>query len=310
MSATTAGEFPDSSRGSLDMPAWKMMSGHVAAFLVALLFLSSGIWKLTEPILWAKNLEEFLVPTWLSTPGTLALSVGETLAGLLILVPRFRRWGAWLASLLLVVFMIWVGWHYSALAGKDCSCFPIVKRSVGPMFFPEDGAMLLLAVLAGLWARPSQNLGRALGILAAVAVFSGASYGYALAHQTGTKAPDSITVDGQPYNLQHGRVFLFFYDPNCGHCDAAARTMAKFHWKDDVTIIGIPTSMPRFAASFVHDTGIKARTSLDLDLLKKVFPFGDPPYGVALDGGREIGPVPHYDGSEPADTLRKFGFID
>lgn len=307
MSATTAAEFPGR---SVEMPAWKTIAGHVSAVLVAILFLSSGIWKITDPIIWAKNLEEFLVPTWLSTPGTLALATGETLCGVLILIPRFRRWGSWLASLLLVVFMIWVGWHYTALAGKDCSCFPIVKRSVGPLFFPEDGAMLLFAILAGLWARPSSSLRGALAILAAVAVFAGASYGYALSHLTGTKAPDSITVDGQPFSLQHGRIFLFFYDPNCGHCDAAARTMAKFHWKDDVTIIGIPTENPRFAASFVHDTGIKARTSLDLDLLKKVFPFGDPPYGVALDGGREIGPVPHYDGPEPEATLRKLGFID
>jgi uncharacterized membrane protein YphA (DoxX/SURF4 family) len=292
------------------MPAWKSIAGTVAAVLVAILFLSSGIWKILDPIVWAKNLEEFLVPTWLSTPGTLALSVGETLCGVLILIPRFRRWGSWLASLLLVVFMIWVGWHYTALAGKDCSCFPIVKRSVGPMFFPEDGLMLLFAVLAGMWARPSAGLRGAIAVLAAVAVFAGGSYAFALSHQTGTKAPASITVDGQPYSLQHGRVFLFFYDPNCGHCDAAARAMAKLHWKDDVTIIGIPTENPRFAASFVHDTGIKARTSLDLDVLKKIFPFGDPPYGVALDGGREIGPVPHYEGNEPADTLRKLGFID
>jgi uncharacterized membrane protein YphA (DoxX/SURF4 family) len=307
MSATTAAEFPGR---SLTMPAWKTMAGHVAAALIAILFLASGPWKILDPIVWSKNLEEFLVPTWLSTPGTLALAVGETLAGVLILIPRFRRWGAWLASLLLVAFMAWMGWHYTTLVGKDCSCFPIVKRTVGPMFFIGDAVMLLLAILAGIWARPSRGLRGALAILAAIAVFAGVSYGVALSHQTGTKAPDSITVDGQPYSLQHGRIFLFFYDPNCSHCDAAARTMAKFHWKDGVTIIGIPTTMPRFAAAFVRETGINARTSLDLDVLKKVFPFGDPPYGVALDNGREIGPVPHYDGPEPADTLRKLGFIE
>lgn len=307
MSASTALEFPGR---SMEMPAWKSAGGHVAAILVALLFLSSGIWKILDPIVWSKNLEEFLVPTWLSTPGTLALSVSETLAGVLILVPGFRRWGAWLASLLLVAFMVWVGWHYTALVGKDCSCFPIVKRAVGPMFFPEDGAMLLFAIIAGLWVRPPASLRGAVAILAAVAVFAGLSYGVARSHQTGTKAPDTITVDGKPYSLQHGRIFLFFYDPNCGHCDAAARTMARLHWKDDVTIIGIPTTMPRFAAAFVRDTGIKALTSLDLDALKKVFPFGDPPYGVALDNGRETGPVPHYEGAEPEETLRKLGFIE
>ena len=74
--------------------------------------------------------------------------------------------------------------------------------------------------------------------------------------------------------------------------------------------IAIPTQAQRFAAAFLRDTGLKAQTSLDLDPLKKIFPFGDPPYGIALDNGHEIGPVPHYEASEPADTLRKLGFIN
>jgi len=28
------------------------------------------------------------------------------------------------------------------------------------------------------------------------------------------KAPETIAVDGQPYSLEHGKVFLFF-DPEC-----------------------------------------------------------------------------------------------
>jgi hypothetical protein len=68
--------------------------------------------------------------------------------------------------------------------------------------------------------------------------------------------------------------------------------------------------MPQFAASFLHDTKFQALTSNDLDMLKKIFPFGDPPYGVALDNGREQGPVAHYDEPEPAGELRKLGFID
>ena len=86
--------------------------------------------------------------------------------------------------------------------------------------------------------------------------------------------------------------------------------MSKLTWKSDVTIVGIPTQQPRFAAAFLRDTGLKAVTSLDLDMLKKVFPFGDPPYGVLLENGRERVPVAHYEENEPADTLRKAGFID
>ena len=279
-------------------PSWKKIAGTVCAVLTALLFLSSGIWKISDPIGWARNLEHFLVPFWGSTPLTLALATGETLAGVLVLIPAFRRWGAALASLLLVVFMVWIGWHYSKLVGADCSCFPLVKRAVGPMFFVEDGGMLLAAILAGVWAPPARSIGKAAGVLALIAIATGASYGWAFTHLTGTKAPNTITVDGKPYSLQHGHIFLFFYDPNCGHCDAAARGMAKMHWKSDVTIIGIPTEMPRYAAAFVRETGIKALTSLDLQPLKKVFPFGDPPYGVALEDGREIGPVPQYNDND------------
>ena len=292
------------------MPAWKNVVSHIAAALTAVLFLTSGIWKLSDPLGWSRMLEQMLVPVMFSLPFTLMLSVSETAAGVLVLVPRFRRWGALLAGLLLVAFMIYIGFNYSALVGRDCSCFPWVKRAINPAFFAEDGVMLLLAILAGWFARPSQSLKTAALVVAAIALSAGAGYGNQVMRQTGTKAPDSITVEGKPYSLQHGRVFLFFYDPNCSHCDAAARGMAKLHWKSDVTIIGIPTTEAHFAAAFIHDTGLNMKTSLDLEPLKKIFPFGDPPYGVALDNGREQGPVAHYEGSEPVDSLKKLGLIE
>jgi uncharacterized membrane protein YphA (DoxX/SURF4 family) len=293
------------------MANWKAAAGHVAALLVAIIFLSSGIWKMSDPFGWARLMEEFLVPAKFSLALALVLAVTETAGGAMILIPRFRRWGGYLVSALLIAFIAYIGMHYSQLVGKDCSCFPLVKRAVNPMFFVEDGAMLAAALIALFWARPAANFGRALLLTGVIVASTGIIYGAAVMHQTGTKAPDSITADGQPYSLQYGRIFIFFYDPNCGHCDAAARQMSKLNWKSDVTVIGVPTQNPRFAAAFLRDTGLKAKTSLDLDLLKKTFPFGDPPYGVVLDNGHEIGPVPHYEeGSEPADTLRKLGVID
>ena len=67
----------------------------------------------------------------------------------------------------------------------------------------------------------------------------------------------------------------------------------------------------RLAAAFVRETKFDLLTSNNLDELKKIFPFGDPPYGVVLDNGREQGVVAHYEeGGEPAESLRKFGLID
>jgi uncharacterized membrane protein YphA (DoxX/SURF4 family) len=292
------------------MPVWKSSVSHIAAFAVALLFLTAGIWKMTDPFTWARMVEDLRVPYQLSMYATLALAVSETTAGALVLIPRFRRWGASLAALLLVVFMIYIGINYSALLGKECSCFPWVKRTIGPGFFAGDAAMLLAALIAGWWARPSSGLRNAGIVFAVIAACTAASFGFATTRLSGTKAPEVITVDGKPFSLQKGRIFLFFYDPQCSHCEAAAKHMGTYHWKSDVTVIGIPTNMPQWAESFLTDTHFKAKTSLDLALLKKTFPFGDPPYGVFLENGREQAPVPHYDEPEPSETLKKLGLIE
>ena len=169
-----------------------------------------------------------------------------------------------------------------------------------------------MAVLAGWWARSSENLRAALVILGAVAVFGGVSFGVNSTRASGLQAPASITVDGKPFSLQEGKVFLFFYDPTCPHCEAAARKMAKLNWKD-TSIVAVPTDTPQFAASFLHDTGLKAGTSNDLDLLTKTFKFANGPYGVALVRGRQKAAVDvgafEKDG-EPAATLRSLGFVE
>jgi uncharacterized membrane protein YphA (DoxX/SURF4 family) len=297
---------------SVDLPAWKKAIGGVCAVLLAILFFVSGAWKLTDPFFWSQFLVELRMPAALALPGALAVGIGETLGAVLILVPRFRRWGAWLIGFLLVVFMVYIGANYSALVGKDCSCFPMVKRTIGPGFFAGDGAFLLMAILAGMWARTSESIRGALVILGAVVVFAGASFGVNMARESGLQAPASITVDGKPLSLQQGNTFLFFYDPTCSHCEAAARKMAKLNWKD-TKVVAIPIDTPQFAASFLHDTGFKAGTSNDLDLLRGTFKFATAPYGVALVRGHQKATVDvgtfETDG-QPQALLHGLGFVE
>jgi uncharacterized membrane protein YphA (DoxX/SURF4 family) len=296
-------------QANVDLPAWKNTISGIAALLLAILFFASGAWKLTDPFQWAHALTEFKVPSAYSLPFTLVLGIGETLSAVLVLVPRFRRWGSLLIGLMLLAFMLYVGANYGALAGKDCSCFPLVKRTIGPAFFVGDVVMLLMAVITGWWARPSENIRAALVVLGAVLVFAGVSYGVNATRQSGLKAPASITVDGQPFSLQQGDIFLFFYDPECLHCDAAARRMAKLNWKS-TKVIAIPTHDNQFASAFLHDTGLKAGTSFDLQLLRLTFQFVDPPYGVALQHGRQKAVVASFEENEPATTLRRLGFVE
>src|ERR1700709_579597 len=86
----------------LDMPAWKTLASHAAALVVAFLFLAAGIYKAVDPFKFASLAANLKVPFNLTLPLAVALAVGETTAGVLILLPRFRRWGAMLAGLLLL----------------------------------------------------------------------------------------------------------------------------------------------------------------------------------------------------------------
>src|SRR5580698_5970085 len=174
----------------------------------SIVFLVAGLWKLTDPIGAAVRLAQAKVPESLSVFTAVGLGTLETFTGVLLLVPRFRRWGAFLGTFLLAAFMVFIAIHYNELRGVDCSCFPWVKRAVGPAFFAGDGAMMLLAIGAGVWARASHGVRPAAVIFGAVAVFALASFGFASTRHSGTKAPVAITAeDGQSLSLQEGKVF-------------------------------------------------------------------------------------------------------
>ncbi len=291
---------------------------HVAGILVGVLFIVAGVWKITDPFGAAARLEQALVPAGLSLIGACLLGVGETFSGVLIVVPRLRRWGAFLVGALLIFFIVYLGIRYNALRGEDCNCFPWVKRAVGPGFFIGDLLMLALAAVAGWWARPSYCFRCAVVVLLAVAVFAAVSYGVNARLQASLDAPRSIHVDGKPFPMRQGRVFLFLYNPECTHCDAAARTMSKLSWKNDVRIVAVAVEQPQFAALFLRNAGLRASVSSDVEALRNAFHFVSTPYAVALDDGRvksafavHIGePRSPFDQPEFGAALRSLGFTN
>jgi uncharacterized membrane protein YphA (DoxX/SURF4 family) len=293
----------------LEMPSWKTALNWIAALLLAAAFLISGVWKITDAPGAAMRMAEARVPESLSLFAAVAFGIAETLAGVLIFVPRFRRWGAMLTGLLLMAFLVYFALNYSALRGAECSCFPWLKRVVGPGFFVGDGIMLLLAAVAGFWSKPPGSLRSALLVLSAVVVFALVSYGVDVTRESGTRAPATIAVDGRPYSLQSGRILLFFFHPQCMHCFEVSKRMAQFHWKD-TKVVAIPVEKPEYAADFLQATGLNAVVTQDSEVLKKVFGFTAYPYGVALQNGREKTALTKFDGPEPAETLKKLGFVE
>lgn len=282
----------------------------LCAILSGIVFLVSGAWKVISPFRIGELLEEMRVPAGLGPVGSVSLGTIELFAAFLLFVPAFRRWGGLLAVGLYIFFIAWIGYYYPLLVGKECSCFPIIKRAINPMFFVEDGVLLLLALGAFWFSAPGRRLRVPAVAFLVLVILGGVSFGVNAAKLGKAEVPSPVIVDGKPVDLNHGKVLLFFYDPSCMHCDAAARFMATLPW-NDVQIVGIPTINPQWAASFLHDTHLKADTSLELDKLKKAFPFGDPPYGVALVNGHvkdRFGPM-QFTPPAPETQLQAIGFI-
>ncbi len=300
---------PEGKTAFWEMAAWKSALGTLCAWLLGLLFIVAGVWKITDPLAAAERMRQALVPHALSLPAAIGFGVAETVAGAWLIVPRFRRWGAWLTGLLLVAFLLYIGVHYNALRGEDCNCFPWVRRAVGPAFFFSDAVMLLMAVAAGWWARPSAGRRSAAMVIGAVLVFALVSFGVAAVRQSTVTAPSWILVDGRPFSLEQGRVFIYFFDPECSHCDQAARWMSAYRWRN-VTLISVPTAQPQFAQDFVNATGFRSLISTDVERLRGVFSFADPPYAVALENGRQRAAITRFDLREPRETLRRLGYVE
>ena len=287
---------------------WKSRLSWVSSVALCALFLFSGLWKITDVQGTAVRMVQAKVPESLGLAAALFFGIVETAGAVMILVPRLRRWGALLLGALLVAFLGYFAIRYDTLRGADCSCIPWLKRVVGPGFFVGDGGMLLLSFFAGLGSRRPEGLRTAALILAAVAVFGGVSYGVGAARETGTRAPESIVVDGRPYSLEHGKLFLFYFDPACMHCFESAQRMAKLHW-GDTRVVGVPITQGQFAAQFMQDTGFHMAITTDRDKLRQVFPYAGVPAGVVIENGRQKAALVKFDGVEPAASLKQLGLI-
>jgi len=292
-----------------ELPAWKTLISGAAGILLGILFIVSGVWKLIEPFDWAEKVVQAKVPAQFGLIAAVGVGITEAFGGVLLLVPRFRRWGAWITGFLLLVFMAYFAYFYAELTGADCSCFPWLKRTVGPGFFIGDGVMLVLAAIAAIWSRRPEGTRGALLVLGAICVFAFASLGMTYSQRSGAAAPAEISIDGQPYSLKSGRHFIYFFDPECSHCYEAAKAMSAYKWKDTV-VVGVPTVNPQFAPGFLKETGLNARLTTDHDKLKQAFPFGDAPFGVAVEDGRQKQSFIGFENDEPEASLRRLGFVE
>ena len=111
-----------------------------------------------------------------------------------------------------------------------------------------------------------------------------------------------------PLALREGRVFLYFFDPECLHCDHGARQLAKLKW-GETAVVGVAVEHAQFGEEFMVSTGLQGLLSTDSDALREVFKFSTVPFAVALESGRQRASFTSFEESEPAATLKRLGFV-
>jgi uncharacterized membrane protein YphA (DoxX/SURF4 family) len=298
------------SRADVLRPSWVTIVVAIAGILLGIVFTVSGGWKVLQPYQAGELLEQARVPAGLGLLAAPALGAVELFAGILLFIPAYRRWGGLLGSALMIFFIGWIAYFYPQLVGRECNCFPLIKRTVGPGFFIGDGIFLLLGLIAFFWSRRVASFRIPGVIFLSLVVLAGASMAMNAAMRRNVQVPNPVVVNGKPADLTHGKVFLFFYNPECMHCVDAAKFMSTLNW-GDTNVVGIPTNDPQFAKDFLDMTRFKANTSLETAKLKKAFPFVDPPYGVALDDGqvKDTFGINQFNEPSPGPDLKKLGFV-
>ena len=103
----------ESDAGPLELPSWKAWLSTGSAVLLAMAFIIAGVWKITDPLAASVRMVQAQVPPVLGLPAAIGFGIAETFTGVLLLVPRLRRWGAWLTALLLVAFMVYIALFYN-----------------------------------------------------------------------------------------------------------------------------------------------------------------------------------------------------
>src|SRR5271165_4101603 len=101
---SSVGSFPS----SFEIPAWKTIVNHFSALLIGVLFMASRATKIIMPFEWSRMMEHLHVWYQISLPFTIGLGTVEMFAGLLVLIPRFRKWGGTIITFLLLSFIAYI----------------------------------------------------------------------------------------------------------------------------------------------------------------------------------------------------------
>jgi len=237
----------------------KKQIGRVSAIVLGAIFVLAGIFKVGDPWSFLGSLPAYGIPSAIRLPIAVVMPTIEVVLGVMLIAGWRTKEASIATGAFLVVFGAAIAYGWNAGTLQDCGCFgPLLKRSP-PVALAQDAAMMVLAVLAMLWA-PSdarsfaQSFSRVrIGTLATVSVVSMAMIASALFADPGTleerlTSAEAVVGASAPslaaLNLGSRDVFLYLFHPDCPHCIENGPLMALIAKDPDLPeLIGITHSV-------------------------------------------------------------------
>ncbi len=290
----------------------------VLSLALAGIFIVAGVWKLSAPALAGIRLVEVGVPSAWGLPLAVLLGSFEVFSGVLLLWPRYRRWGALLVAVMLGIFMAYMGARYTTLKGTACGCLPGRSKGLGVGFFIEDGLMLAAAVAVFVLARPAAERARAwlLKPAIALALILAAAIGWAAVERTVLAGGSSLTINVMdrsrrtaPMQLApRSATLIYFFNAQCLDCKHASAEIARLRFS--VPLIAVPDAQPETGYEYLDNAGIKnVLVSTDYFNLSSRLHLNRVPALYVVRGGAPQTVIVDFERQRFENTLREFGLL-
>jgi hypothetical protein len=218
------------------------LAGRIIGCLIGALLLVTGLSKATMPQDFGHQIADYDIVTNPILVGLISYTVilVECALGAALLVRLRPRLTIALAGLLMVGFLVAVGYAWKAGTTEDCGCLPWVTRTPGEAFV-ED--LILLALLGWAWwaqrgapapARSWKTLavGAAVALaMVVVGVFGVAGLGSPGAGgEAGATTFKTLRAEDLPADLSTGDHLVLLMSTECTHCkDAVPEINALFN---------------------------------------------------------------------------------
>jgi uncharacterized membrane protein YphA (DoxX/SURF4 family) len=287
--------------------SWRYLTARAIEVAIGLVLLIAGGLKAWEPLDFIRQIGDYQIIT---APGLIKLTawvmiIFEIALGTALIVGYRRRLAVPVAALLLLGFLVMLGWAWHTGSTEDCGCFGSWVKRTPAEAFTEDLVMLIVVGFGwSLHRHEERHRSSWRPVIVVLAVLAGLSVTI-LASNSARQSTDplqrmkattgqpnlfaGVEVSDLPLRLDAGPRVVVLLDTGCEHCQASVPELNRLYAElqsRDIPLVALCTNTPAEIAAFT--SRFKAGFPLgriSSSNFTKLFERGRPPrLLVARDG--------------------------